>query len=382
MAFSKLFLTSLLFSLLLLLPSKAQATDFLIAPYLQYPSSSSMTLVWEQDDQDHLMTVRYGEGNFADYQQALPQDSNLFRLTLEELSPNTRYSYSFEMDGEILLESFFWTAPAPGDVESPFHFLAMGDTRSNHVAHTTVIEAMSAVDNVRFYLHSGDMVSSGSVREQWRTFFEIEAPILSHAPIIPSTSNHDVSRGNSWFFDDYFAEPGEEVYYSISYGPILLLSLDGYVNASSGNRFSTQQMEWIEGELQRSVLMVGREYTIILVHVGPFGASEGRSGNAQMRELLDLFDLYEVNLILSGHDHTYMRNRAENGIWCITSAGGGAHLYGATCRNYPCYRDGYTTFFSQAIYHFMLFEYQEGMLEAEVFDTEGTMIDQFFISNE
>lgn len=252
-------------------------------------------------------------------------------------------------------------------------FLSIGDTRSDHDDHESVVEAMiEHAGDAEFYLHSGDMVNDGTDRREWDRWFGIEGPLMARIPIVPAIGNHDGYRGeDNGFFERFgvrtfhaWESPGSD---------ILVISVDTHVEITGDRSFNEEQREWLHDTLADC-----SDYALCVVqaHVGPYGAAAGRSGSAQMRDLLDEFEMAGVDLILSGHDHLYERGLTENGIRYVTSAGGGAPIYSP--RSDPG-AQGNTVEVVEGRHHFLRvdFDADSGIARIRAFGTDGVPFDDF-----
>lgn len=268
----------------------------------------------------------------------------------------------------ILLASLCVYGPARAET-----FLSIGDTRSDHEDHQSVIDAMiDQADEADFYLHSGDMVNDGTSSQEWRYWFGIEGPLMARLPIVPAIGNHDGYRGEDNGFEERFGVRTFHDWESPG-GNILIISVDTHVAITGSRGFNDEQSLWLEEALGRC-----SDYLLCVVqaHVGPYGAAEGRSGSSQMRDMLDDFQDAGVDLILSGHDHMYERGFTTNQILYITSAGGGAPLYSP--RSDPG-AQGNTVEVVEARHHFLRVDLdaKAGTARIRAFGTDGVAFDEY-----
>ncbi|MEM9864485.1 MAG: hypothetical protein AAF938_22990, partial [Myxococcota bacterium] len=67
------------------------------------------------------------------------------------------------------------TAPVEAEQLS---FIVYGDNRTQHQQHRAVVRAVAAEPNVRFILHTGDLVEMGGRATDWDTAFEISSELF------------------------------------------------------------------------------------------------------------------------------------------------------------------------------------------------------------
>ena len=76
----------------------------------------------------------------------------------------------------------------------------------------------------RFVVHPGDLVDTGSVKEQWvDEFFGSMRPLFERVALFPVLGNHEQ---DARFFYDYMSLPDPEYYYTFEYGNAQFFMLD------------------------------------------------------------------------------------------------------------------------------------------------------------
>ncbi len=198
-----------------------------------------------------------------------------------------------------------------------FSFLVFGDNRDSVETFDKLIDKVNE-DNVTFAVDNGDLVSSGDMVNFGFFLNQIER---SHKPILTNIGNHELKDNSEANYQKIFGPP----YYSFADNNSYFIMLDD----AHGKNVDSQQMSWLEQELQK-----GQEYNyrFVFMHVPLYdprgdGSKEGHSledlSNAQ--ELQNLFDQYNVTMIFASHIHGYYQ-----GVWgktpFIISGGAGAEL--------------------------------------------------------
>ncbi len=248
---------------------------------------------------------------------------------------------------------------------SAFSFAAFGDTRTGHKIHRALISAM-AKEPVEFVVHSGDLVESGGVKEQWQQFFNIEGPVIAQRPLFAVVGNHDNSPRQH--FSHYFlSEPlsNNSRYYYQDWGDVRVVVVDSEIEARAGS----QQYEFLDRVLrqgaQRGMIM------LLALHYPPY-SSGAHGSNMEFREVVgDLAPKYGVELVLAGHDHDYERTKRIDGVTYMVAASGGAPIrrlkpswFTAVVRTEP---------------HFVIFNVDRGSLVGRAINLGGETFDSFVI---
>ncbi len=361
----------------------ANAAELLRGPYLQQVSSTSATVVFEVDE-EYEAEVRFGPVDDLDGSLTSDDMYTHHELTLEGLTPDTTYTYSIRVDGEVLSYGHqLNTAPPEGE---PFRFVAFGDTRSDHDAHREVMAAIG-LEEFDALLHTGDLTSRGNDVLEWDTFFEIEGPVIDRVALYPVVGNHDETAGEAVMYTDAFALPDNEIYYSFDLGNAHFVILDGYVNTVLAcvyeetlidTCFDEDQVAWLEADLAEAITRPTVEHIFVLNHEGPYSSKSGRTGSAHLRYLMPLFEQYDVRAIFSGHDHYYERGFADNGITYVITGGGGAPLYSI---GEPT-DDPHTVEYNDSINHYVLVEVEHDTIRFSARDTEGVVFDELLLETD
>ena len=94
-------------------------------------------------------------------------------------------------------------------------------------------------------------------------------------------------------------------YYSFNKGNVAFFVLDS-------NYMDPEQLRWLQAELEQST----KKWKIAFFHHPLFNAGKHHGPDLDLRsQLVPLFLKYNVNVVLSGHEHVYERLRPENGIY-------------------------------------------------------------------
>ncbi len=230
-------------------------------------------------------------------------------VELQDLEPGTTYEYCVG-DGSRR----GWTEPAefttaPAGTE-PFSFIYMGDAQNGLDRWGTLVRnAFRERPDAAFYLMAGDLVDRGNDRDDWDEFFHNASAIYRRRPLVPALGNHECQGGRPRLYLEQFtlrrngpAEIEPERAYSFEYGNALFVVLDSNLDPAS-------QTAWLEAQLAGSKAT----WKFVAYH-HPAYSSAPRRDNLKLRELwTPLFDKYQVDLALQGHDHAYLRTYPMKG---------------------------------------------------------------------
>jgi hypothetical protein len=277
------------------------------------------------------------------------------------LAPDTEYSYTVTADNNASSPPFaatFMTAPAG---RAPFRFTSFGDLATPNtqwvLSYGQSAYAVAAVESFKplFHLLNGDLcygdLNPTSQPEVWRDFGNNNQASAANRAWMPCPGNHEVEFGNGpQGFTSYLTRyllPDNGVpwfrgrWYSFRVGSVLFVSLDAddviyqdagafvagpaaltpaastgnpaiapgtsfYIRGYSGGA----QTAWLERTLAAARSDPSIDWIIAQMHqIACSSSATGNGSDLGIRETwLPLFDRYQVDLVLNGHDHDYERS--------------------------------------------------------------------------
>ncbi|MFB0537964.1 MAG: metallophosphoesterase [Anaerolineae bacterium] len=253
------------------------------------------------------------------------------------------------------LFSLVGRAPAQ---DSSLAFMVLGDTRTGHTAHQSVVDKMLELGPPEFYLHTGDLVDYGSDRSQWDTFLDIEQDLMQASTLYPAMGNHEMNHQN---YFDVLNPPGPWYSFDSGNAHFVCLQVDGYGHYTPGQ----PQYEWLVSDLAGT----SKPWKFVFFHIPPY-SSGGHGSDLNVRQALcPLFEQYGVTIVFTGHDHDYERSVA-NGVTYIVTGGGGAPLYQKG-------RDNPASVYFASVHHFVQITLSGDTLHGVAIEPDGTEFDHF-----
>ena len=302
-------------------------------PYLQKASPNRITIKWRTDIPTRSQ-INYGvaQNNFSF--SATDKDLKTeHEIELVSLSPNTTYYYEVTNMVEVLEAAspslYFKTHPITGTTDH-YKFWILGDCGTANQNQRNVRDAYYQYignEHTDGILFLGDNAyNSGTDTEYQRAVFEnMYENKLKNTVAWSCLGNHDGYTANSDAqtgpYYDIFSFPtngesggtpsGTEAYYSFDYGNIHFISLESYeTDRSVGGAMH----RWLENDLQNTL----QEWIVAFWHHPPY--TKGSHDSDRERELIEmrqnflpLLEEYGVDLVLSGHSHSYERSYFLNG---------------------------------------------------------------------
>jgi predicted phosphodiesterase len=206
------------------------------------------------------------------------------------------------------LQSFKTASDASGN---QFSFTVLGDSRTNPDEWQIISEAIQDTD---FTLFMGDIVNDGKDAPDWQDWFDFGERFISREVVYHCVGNHDDDDSPSGFdnFLGLFTQPGNELYYSFTYGNALFICLN------SENPDDYEQNEWLLSTLEANK---DKLWKILFFHK-PYYTAPSHTGemDAFFYSWWEAFDNYGVDMIFNGHTHNYQRTKPINRNVSTTSA--------------------------------------------------------------
>lgn len=236
------------------------------------------------------------------------------RAMLERLKVDTEYYYRIvkvgSTEGSKLMT--FKTAGI-----SDFSFVFLGDPQigaygndDEELWEQQLENSISLVGQPDFIFFAGDQIDGfGETADIYRDYQIFRSPeVFKQIPSAVVKGNHDQNEPANSIYDLQFAREGqsEQGDYYFTYPDTLLIGIN-----SNDMDFESHR-KFIEKVTQE----IPRKWTIVVMHHSIF--SEGEHSKDEdvviMREFYSqMFEDYDVDLVLSGHDHQYTRTHIMRG---------------------------------------------------------------------
>jgi hypothetical protein len=333
----------------------------------------SVVVSWASPGQSIRARVQIGGRVFAAEERPYTDGLNgettySYHARVHTLRPAVTYAYTVTADNDANaadpFSSSFTTAP---EGRAGFRFTSFGDLATPVTAwvlsYGQSAYAVGAVESFQplFHLLNGDLcyadLNPMVQPEVWRDFGINNQSSAANRPWMPAPGNHEIEFNNGpQGFTSYLTrytlpsngEPRfQGRWYSFQVGSVLFVSLSAddvvyqdagplvsgpaalvpaastgnepipagtsfYVHGYSGG----EQTRWLERTLRQGRQDPSVDWIVVQMHQCPCSSSKtGNGSDAALRAAwLPLFDRYEVDLVLSGHDHDYERSFPVRGF--------------------------------------------------------------------
>ena len=281
-----------------------------------------------------------------------------YHTKLLQLQPDTEYLYGALHDGAAPEFGTFRTAPRG---RSALTFTSFGDQGTpttgkkftpppgvtlprpvfvnDNLGSPAAVDTTLGVERLRplFHLFNGDLcyanLSLDRVRTWW-DFWNNNSRSARNRPWMPSPGNHENELGNGPIgyraYQTYFSVPEASgqtdvthgLWYAFTAGAVRVISIanddvtyqdggDSYVRGYSGGA----QKAWLEQELAATRANRDIDWVVVCMHQVAISTADKFNGAdlGVREEWLPLFDRYNVDLVVCGHEHHYERSHPLRG---------------------------------------------------------------------
>ena len=261
-----------------------------------------------------------------------------YKAQASDLEPNSTYYYQVGSEsGEMSETGTFKTSGEAGD---PFKFVHYTDTQNafwnenvrNEAAFgaNTLMNALETAGDADFVLHTGDVVETAEVEDEWVDLFGQSQSYFMQSAMAVASGNHDEYALN--YGDDPLTEKFNEhvnvpaandeidggSYYSFDYNGVHFVTLNTNDNKVSednpeGKAIGEEQMEWIREDVEQARAN-GAEWIVLNYHKPLYSKSyhslQDEDVQKVREELTALIDELDIDLALQGHDHVISRTHS------------------------------------------------------------------------
>jgi hypothetical protein len=360
-------------------PAETDALAFVIEPTIQHVTHDAATIVWETNGAA-AGEVRVGEGDHLNRVERSAAVARIHKVRLTGLTPGAACAFRVRAsrpDGREIESppAAFATMPLPG---TPLRFAIVGDTQDRPEVNARVAAGMLAGDPA-FALIVGDLVSAGWEKEQWtRDFFGSMRALWSRVPLFPALGNHD---RNARLYYDLLALPAPYHRYAFRAGDADFFVLDTERDVGPGS----EQYRWLDAALAAS----RARWKIVAHHYPPYSSDLDDYGtdlgDLSARRLAPLYDRHRVDVVFSGHIHSYERthplrgglvaDRGDGTTYVVVGGGGGdLEQFLPDAPAFSAHR--------RSDYHYGVVDVTADALRFTAYDLDGRPFDAFELTKE
>lgn len=232
------------------------------------------------------------------------------KALVKDLTPGGSYRFSVG-DGETFGPDGFFSTD---DRDDKTDFLVIADIQATPLENfqkgaQTVEAGFATMPTAEFMINLGDFTND-STNEEWDFYDQALAQINAERTIVPVAGNHDGLNCWHWFENMFNLDESESVQtydgvnYSFDYGNVHFT----VVNTNDVLSISLPQLKWLRNDLNGT----DKDWKIVCMHKSVYTlGKDGKWPDAGYlkTKFRQIMDDCGVDLVLSGHDHQYLRTK-------------------------------------------------------------------------
>jgi hypothetical protein len=291
-------------------------------------SSNSRTIMWQSELAEKDTVVEYRRRGKEDIKSSMATDEKftddktityIHTTMLKDLTAGAQYEYRVgygDKRGD-------WHELNTDDGGN-FKALIFPDSQSNDYSDWKNLAQFARKENpeAAFFVNMGDLVDNGEDHTQWRAWFDSLHGIIDTIPVAPIMGNHE-AYNLDWkvrmpeAYLHLFSLPANgdverrNQFYSFDYGSVHFIVLNTQFDEMEQFQpgLLAAEKEWFVNDITQT----RKKWKIILMHKDVL-TYEIRNRNDRQAGISDigkawmpLFDQYGIDVVLTGHLHTYRR---------------------------------------------------------------------------
>ncbi|MBE8949097.1 MAG: metallophosphoesterase family protein [Quinella sp. 3Q1] len=272
-------------------------------------SRSSRMLMWQADAAENFSVEWQLVGEEAAHFAEVEFNNLICSCELKNLKPASLYKFRIVAGERATSWQNLRTA---GD--GAFQMIIFADSQCEHyeIWQRTADTAAENFPDAELVTVVGDLVDNGEADYQWRAWHAASEKLLAGKIFAPVMGNHEC-YGVDWFnalptgYLNQFALPDKKYFYSFDYGAAHFFVLN--TQFAELEKFKPKLESAQEYFFRRDAANANRPWKIVLMHKDIYDYAQDNFNDIADR-FLELFDELEIDLVFTGHLHTY-RNRGK-----------------------------------------------------------------------
>ena len=308
-------------------------------------------------------------------------EANQHSCILNNLKPGTNYLYRV---GKKDHWSEWFEFKMPSNEDTPFSFVYFGDPQTSLKSEWSrvVRKAYNFVPDCSFMLYGGDIINRAGRDTEWDEWFKAGSYIFATVPQVLTPGNHDYDDlviDSHWKYQFTQPQNGPEVVrgtcFYVDYKNLKIISVDSAVESEleddEGLALHSQKV-WLDSVLAANT----KKWVILTTHLPFYSPKESRDNPQLRKHFQPVLEKYNVDLVLTGHDHSYGRGMAsdftENPSVMYVVSVSGPKLYEAGDKDWMQKSGSSLQFFHEV-------SVDGNTLRFKSFTADGKLFDQFVL---
>jgi acid phosphatase type 7 len=234
-------------------------------------------------------------------------------VTLTGLKSGTNYFYMVADSCQVysfVMPKYYYDDSTPINL-FPFKLGLVGDVGQTQVS----VESMAALAALETdsILLVGDLSYADGWQNSWDTFGRAFETVASKVPVLTTGGNHELQSGENWLpyylrYPTPYRVSGspDPTYWGREVGPVHVIALNTYADYLTN---ATIQFRWLKNYLETHINRARTPWVLVMMHTPWYSSNKihWREGELMRRTMESLLYAYGVDIVFSGHVHSYER---------------------------------------------------------------------------
>lgn len=292
--------------------SSKDETPFRISVSVNGDTGTQRGFTWyTKDNTDSLIEINCENAKITYKDVTEWQGNYCHQAVVAGLTPGETYEYTVGSKAVQSDKGTFTT----DNKDSEVNFIAIADVQASSEENftkglETLLAAEETMPDADFTVNLGDFTNE-SDNTEWDAYDKVFGKANMDYTIAPVAGNHDGFNRPYWFNNMFCLDTTESVQvkngvnYSFDYGNCHIAVL----NTNDMMCVTLAQMKWLKNDMNGT----DKDWKIVAMHKSPYTlGKDGKWPDALYlsKSLTKVFDECGVDLVMSGHDHQYIRTKA------------------------------------------------------------------------
>lgn len=308
------------------------AFDFVVQPYLQDLKATSVSIFTVVNEKAftwiELIDERQQVRLVYEVEEGLRKANTLLsRISVSDLQPDTVYSYRVLSKKIVQFDPYkivFGKEIATAKKTFRTNALKRKDTvnccvfNDIHEETTSYAHLLALInkEDLDFVVNNGDAVHHLSKPED----FEVKclAPLSllleGRIPMVINRGNHETRGAYAFDYGNYVRHDTRHYYHSFTEGNVFWIYLDSgedkpddhevYAGLSDYDAYRVEQSRWLAAVMESEAYKQAK-FKVVVMHIPPYHSDDWHGTLHCRAQFSPLFDKNGVDLVVSGHTHSY-----------------------------------------------------------------------------
>lgn len=230
---------------------------------------------------------------------AMAGQANAVQLT--GLTPGTTYYYQLSSDGETWTETATFSTDSAASAGDSTELFVLGDVQAKDLTNINKILSKLSAEDYDLGIQTGDLVDSPTTYSQWLESASVFSA-LGDQNMMYALGNHEDNMGDDGSLAETIYQMKNKSYYTVEVGNVFIANIA--YNSQTGYKPILEQ-------LVKDANASDAAWKIVVMHQPTYYSNSTATDNTGMDTFMPPYlEEAGINVVFSGHDHSYSRTAA------------------------------------------------------------------------